>query len=604
MRKTPLAIALALSVQTLSMQGTAIAQEAQNEELEVITVTASRGTHQVMKPLASEIVLTRDDIQLAQVETITELLSRFAGIDVAQNGGRGQQASVFIRGAGSDQTLVLVNGVRINSATSGGANWSTISPELIERVEIIKGPRTAVWGSDAIGGVINIITRDMTPGKVMLNARYGVNDTQAYAAGTGFQHGEGSTSILMNYERSDGFDAIKSSEPDDDGYNNVGLTVNGGQKINDALNVSWMVRVSDQDSEFDGSFVNESESQNNEWALGANYNWQVDGVDNTTILTVGAMRDSTESFLNGVSRSLFETRRDQYSLVNTTQLSSAFSIALGGELYNEEIATGASAYPETERKVEGYFAHGLFAKDAFTAELAVRHDDVENVGSETTYNFSAGVFFSEYVQLKFLVGTGFKAPTFNDLYSPFGGNSELVSETSDSEEWVLSYAKDNLSVDFSWYQNDIENLIEWSPDANNNWQPRNIASAEIEGIDVTISYDSSIGRHDFNIGYLDAVDGNTGNRLVRRAKNQFGYQFSAELDQVDFQLSYEFKGPRYDQGRRLSRYALVDVSLAYDFSEDLTGQLKVNNLLGEKYETVFDYNALDVAVYAGISYQL
>lgn len=576
------------------------------DNLETITVTASRGAQLATPTLANNIVIERAQIELAQVESVPELLSRYAGIDVAQSGGRGQVASVFLRGASSDHTLVLIDGLRVNTATTGGVTWSTLSPSMIERIEIVKGPRTAVWGSDAIGGVINIITRKHADNSGVLTAKYGKHNNQSYYLGGNFSHGNGSTTLAVNKESSDGFDVLKSAEPDQDGYDNLSVAINGNQHINDRFRLNWLLKASKQDTDFDSTYLNESENKNREWQLAADYDWPVSDTTNTTSVSLGAIRDQNLSFGNGRSEKkgdLFETRRQQVSLVNTTKFNPTFTLVVGSDQYNEKVVS-STEYARSKRRGAGYFAHALFAEDKVSAEFAVRYDDVENIDGETTYNASVAYNLIESVQIGYSKGSGFKAPTFNDLYFPFGGNPDLLSETSHSDEVNISYSKDDTTVSMSWYSTDIENLIEWAPNAANVWQPRNIANADITGVDVTVNYQGLGGQHTFNYGYLNAKDVATDKQLARRAKNQFSYQFMARFDRLDLLLNYEYKGKRTDRNNQLRRYQRVDLSLNYHFNDAFSGQLKLHNLFDEEYETVFGYNTLGRAVYIGGSYQL
>lgn len=594
-----LTLALAVAAATSSMVSA-------DDGVETITVTASRGANVQLPTLATHVVIERSDIELAQVESVPELLSRYAGIDVVTNGGRRQVASVFTRGASSDQTLVLVNGLRVNTASSGGATWNTMSPELIERIEIVKGPRAAVWGSDAIGGVINIITREQAPGSVTLNAKYGTNKTQSYYLGTGVSHGNGATTFAINKERGDGLDVLKTSEPDDDGYENLSFTVNGNQTVTNALSVNWLFKSSKQDVDFDSTYLNTSENENREWQLAGNYQWTASDIQNTATLSVGAIKDKNLSFGNDRAKQdgdLFETQSDQLSATNTSIFNESFTLVLGTDQYKEEMVS-STAFTQSERRVEGYFGHGLFSQNGLTAEVALRYDDVENIDSETTYNLGVGYQITDEIQLSVAKGTGFKAPTFNDLYYPYGGNPDLLSETSDTEEVNVTYVKDAFDLMLSYYNTDIENLIEWAPDADNVWQPRNLSQADISGIDITANYSGLGGNHTFNYGYLDAVDGATGSRLVRRAKNQFSYQFTASFDTTDLMLNYEYKGDRMDSGVELDSYQLVDVSVNHRFTDAISGKLKLHNVFDEEYETVLNYQTLGRSVYLSINYQM
>ncbi|MBU3021233.1 TonB-dependent receptor domain-containing protein [Aestuariibacter sp. A3R04] len=594
-------ITLVLAVSS-SFSGAAYAQN----EMETITVTASRASGQAVPSLATQLVISRSDIALAQVESVPELLSRYAGIDVASNGGRGQTVSVFTRGASSDQTLVLINGLRLNTASSGGATWSTLSPELIERIEIVKGPRAAIWGSDAIGGVINIITREQIPGSVSVNAKYGTNNTQSYYLGTSFSHGDGATTLAITKENSDGYDVLKTSEPDEDGYDTFSVVLNGKQNISKALSLNWMLRTVEQDSEFDSTYLNESENKNREWNLGGDYHWAIAGVTNTTTVNVGSSRDTGESYGNGREKAnsdLFETRRDQLSVVNTSRFDEGLTLVMGTDQYNEKMVSN-TAFSQDRRRVEGYFGHGLYAGDKITVELALRYDDVENIDGETTYNASFGYKITDDIQLSVAKGTGFKAPTFNDLYYPYGGNPNLISETSDTEAVNLQYNKNAVTLGLSFYNTDIDNLIEWAPDTNNIWQPRNIATADISGVDVQASYAGWGGTHTLNYGYLDAIDKVTNTRLVRRAKNQFSYQFTASFRDTDVLLNYEYKGDREDQGAVLDSYQIVDVSVEHHLTDTFSAKLKLHNLFNESYETVLNYQNLERAVYVSVNYRM
>lgn len=582
------------------------------EDIETITITATRAANVVSQPLASQITIDRTQIELAQVQSVTDLLSRYAGIDVANNGGRGQTASVFIRGASSDQTLVLVDGVRVGSATNGAATWATISPQLIERIEVVKGPRAAVWGSDAIGGVINIITRKATKESLELSVSYGSENTSSVLAGGSLQHAAGATYISFNHEKSDGFDALQTAEPDDDGYENVNVAVNGYQNLSNDLSINWLFKLADTKSDYDTAFggANQSDNTNQEWKLGADYQWQLGDKQQTLVANIASSRDKSLSYGNGIVKSegsLFETRRDQFSLINTAEVSSRFTLAAGVDLYREEVIS-TTDFAETERDVQGYFAHGLYQHNKLSAELAVRYDSVGKVDEETTYNASLGYQITDTFSVSLLQGTGFKAPTFNDLYFPVGafsaGNPDLLSETSDSQEINVSYQQNAVSASVSWYQTDIENLIEWAPGDDFIWRPTNLANAEIEGVDLNLAYQGFGGRHEINIGYLDAVDVATNAPLARRAKNQFGYQFSAQFDRLDVLVSLQHKAKAYDAGVELDSYEILDLSFQYAISEKLQASLKLHNVLDEEYQTVTSYNTQGRTAFVGLSYQL
>ncbi|MCP4320489.1 MAG: TonB-dependent receptor, partial [Alteromonadales bacterium] len=390
------------------------------EEVETITVTATRSPMSIENSLATQVVITRDDIARIQPKSVLDILSTVAGIDISTSGGRGQTASVYMRGANSDHTLFLLNGVRISSASLGSTNVQSIAPELIERIEIVKGPRAAIWGSDAIGGVIQIFTRTVNGGEHFVSTSVGSEGYRMLNGGIGVEHGDGFTSISAEHEESEGFDAKDDSEVDNDGYSLDSLSINGQQKVNDALSLNWLAQVNQGDTEYDSSRANESEIHNHVWQLGANYNWQANNISNTTQFNVSQNRTSSTSYGNGTSvdeGTLYDSRRNQFSLLNSSELSSQWELNLGADLYQEQLK-GDAKYNNTERDTTAVFAHTMINDDDFSYELAARFDDVEGVDSETTYNASVGYQLLDSTHIAISSGTGFKAPTFNDLYYP------------------------------------------------------------------------------------------------------------------------------------------------------------------------------------------
>ena len=248
-------IALAIMSTMSAVSAQANTNQASADDIEKISVTATRSAMNIDQVLTSQIVITRADIELSQAQSISDLLSTVAGIDIVKSGGKGQGTSVFMRGTNSDHTLVLIDGVRIGSATSGTATFNTISPEMIERIEIVKGPRAALWGSDAIGGVIQIFTRKLQAGEFFAGATLGSDKYQQLKAGIGFSHGDGFTSVNVNKVKSDGFDVKNDGEDDRDGYDFLSVAIRGQQKINTALTLDWLFTNDQGDNEYD-SFYN------------------------------------------------------------------------------------------------------------------------------------------------------------------------------------------------------------------------------------------------------------------------------------------------------------------------------------------------------------
>lgn len=588
-----------LSLIALTVGATNFSAIAQEQDLETITVTASRTEQSVNTVLSSVTIIDRQEIELLQPKSILELLNSVAGIDISQQGGRGQSSSIFMRGTNSNHTLVLLDGIRISSATLGTTNIQTIAPSQIERIEVIKGPRAAVWGSDAIGGVIQIFTRQASG--ISAEVNLGSQGYKQIAAAVNFEHGDGRSSITINSEQADGFDVLETAEPDEDGFETLSISATGSQPLTEQLEITYLLQANQSDNEYDNAWAgnNQVETDNYAWFVGANYAFSD---ANQVTFKLGQNQDSALNY-GTAFEDLYETNRDQFSVVSSNKLANGASVTLGADYHNESITT-TSVYPTDERTVFGIFAHTDYQVDQFLFEIALRHDDVENIDSESTYNLGLGYELNEDTTLAFSHSTGFKAPTFNDLYSPFGGNPDLVSETSVTTELLVKHSLENGRIGASIYKTEVDDLIAWAPQEDGSWQPSNINNAEVTGFEIDSSLNFAGLQHNISLAYIDTEDKATGDQLIRRAKEHFNYSVSAGFDAFDVSLAYNYKGKRMDSGNvELSSYSLVNANFGYQVSPALTVNFKVNNLLDEEYKTANTYNIQGQTVYIGVSYQ-
>ena len=573
------------------------------KDIEVLTVTATRSNVNIDDALTSQIVITRADIELVNPISVLDLLSTVPSLDVGSNGGRGQNASIFLRGTNSDHTLVLIDGIRVSSATSGGTSFNTISPELIERIEIVQGPRAALWGSDAIGGVIQIFTRQLSDGKLLVGASFGSDSYQKYNAGVGISHGDGQTSITISKEKSDGFDVQEGSETDDDGYDFTSVAIRGQQQITADFSLEWLLSSDSGDNEFDG-FFNASDIKNHAWLVRTNYQSHIGETVHNTVFSVGQNRDSAENFSNDTSFGTFESRRNQYSLVNNSQFSDDLQLNVGIDYYQDDVSKSTTVYDIEKRNTLGVFAHTLYTNEGWTYEATLRHDNVEDIESKNTYNLGVGYKFNTDSRLVVNYGTGFKVPTFNDLYFPSFGNPDLNSETSDSVEVFYETTISAVNARLNFYHTNIDDLIAFSGDKS-----INIDEAEINGVELGFDFIKLGGTHDFNLSYTDAEDKNTKEQLIRRARDKFNYKYSTSLKGADIYAEYQFVGARTDivfgapRPVDLPAYQLVNLGLNYDVSDNVSVSSRVTNLLDKEYQTANTFNTQERAFYIGISYQ-
>ena len=287
---------------------------------------------------------------------------------------------------------------------------------------------------------------------------------------------------------------------------------------------------------------------------------------------------------------------------------------VGIDHYNEKVTTD-TAYAFTERDVTGVFGHSLYKVSNFTFEGAVRYDDVEHINTEVTYNAGVGIDLDDISRVVLNYGTGFKAPSFNDLYYPedaYGvGQPGLKAEYSSTKELLIESKLGAADFVLSLFQSDINDLIVWQPNTAKNdqpgfeyqWIPMNLSDVEISGIELSLNYEAFGGFHRVNTSYIDATDKATQKQLIRRAKEQFNYQFSKQIDNVNLSIDYQYHGKRYDSSDvQLDSYKLVNIATSYALTSQLEIQAKIKNLFNENYQTANRYNSQDRAFYLGISY--
>ena len=617
---------------------------------EHILVTANRSQQDSFLALSSNQIITRDAIARLQVVSVSDILKTVAGIHVANQGDAGQSSSVYMRGTNSNHTLILVDGVRVGSATLGTVNLSTMSAQQIERIEVVKGPRAALWGSDAIGGVIQIFTKRFGNNEGSVSFGIGSNGLKNGSASVGFGNEKHQYTLNLSKEKADGFNAYVSdpnnlydiNEPDADGYDRQSISLVGSSQVAQQFVINLVGRYEESDSEFDASYpdspcwsdptqacpsyyANEQQSEN--------YHVKVAGVyqaDNLSLeLALAKSQDQGATHGNGIAKGdadEIQTQRDQLSLLGHYQISSNTGVTLGGEWYQESVSTntdkvswvdGFQAWDVDERTVKAAFVQARHQSDAFLFEGALRHDDVKhdddaatsalddksNHEKEVTYNLSLGYQLPEDWLISVNTGTGFKAPTFNDLYWPGSGNSELVSETSTTHELLVRKKAPNSSLEISAYDTEVEDLIAWSPNEFGQWQPANINQAKMKGVDV--SYQGDFGDMDYQVAlsYVETEDKSTGEELLRRPKFTANYSANYHWNDWLFGAVLRFAGESKDAGDvELDDYWLVDLTTRYQVNEQVAVAAKVVNAFDKDYQSALNYKADGTSYRVNVTY--
>lgn len=563
------------------------------KELETLLVTANRIQQNKADLLSSVKVITRSDIELSAANSVADLLSEVNGLQISKSGGAGQNTSLFSRGTNSGHILVVIDGQRISSATLGQIEFANLATEQIERIEVIKGPRAALWGSDAIGGVIQIFTRQLSPNEIAVDLGLGSDQLQQASFSAGIAHGNGNTTLTASVKSSDGYDILDLAEPDNDGYNRENISIVGQQNLNEQWQVNWLAKYNQGETEYDNAYggADESSFEAHQWQLSANQttgNWQQQFI-------IGQQENKNINFGKNVSEqdgSYFETKRLQGTWLGSYQLSHLLNSSFGIDLINEKV-NAITDYDNNERDIQSAFTRLAFDNERIILDAALRYDDIEGINSEVTYNASVGFRFAQDSLISLNLGSGFKAPSFNDLYYPEDaysyGNPDLVAETSDSIELLIKTSVQQVDAELSIYHTEIDNLIEWQPDENFAYHPVNLNQAKIQGIELALAAQLLGLDHQLQLNYLDATDHKTDEQLIRRAKHTASYQVSHRWEKLNLLASVNYQGEREDSEWpgtiTLPSHTLVNLSAQYQVANAWVLGLKINNLFDKDYVT-------------------
>ncbi len=601
----------ALSVTTFS--GWAQDNNAQNDNSDTLIVSANRFPQPVSSVLAPTSVVTREDIDRGQIKSVAEALSRLPGVDIAQNGGLGQQSSLFIRGTNSSHALILIDGVRMNQAgISGSSDLSQIPISLVQRIEFIRGPQSAVYGSDAIGGVVNIITTREKPGTT-LSAGLGSNGYQSYDGSTQQRLGDNTVvTAAGNYTYTRGFDVKANlpdnfgdpAQPDRDGFMSKALYASLDHAFNQQISGFARAYGYDNRTAYDGSFA--FTDPKHEDALPDTRQLYSRTYDTGLRYQDGIYASQFSFSYNHTQDYNYDPKYGPYSASATLDDSKQYDVQWGNTLHVTHglVSAGVdwqkqTTEPGTDFLTDGFEQRntGIYATTQqlfgpVTLEGAVREDDNSQFGWHGTWQSSAAWEFIEGYRLIGSYGTAYKAPNLGQLYSSFGGNPNLDPEESKQWEGGVEGLTGPVNWRISAYRNEIDNLIDFDT-FNNTYY--NIGKAQIKGVEWTGSVDTGPLRHQLSLEYLDTRDATTNQILPRRAKQQVKYQLDWQVAAIDWSLNYRYLGQRYDTNFntnelvKMGGVSLWDIAASYPLTPRLTVRGRIANLFDKEYETAYGY---------------
>jgi vitamin B12 transporter len=561
-------------------------------------ISANRQVEARNDSSAANTVFTREDIDRLQPSDVPDLLRRVPGVQVAQAGGRGSLPGIYIRGTQSAQSLVLVDGQRIGNSTSGDSNLQHLNIEQIERVEVLRGSRSVIYGSDAIGGVIQIFTRRGTGQGLQPRLHMGLGSNQSWERSLGVSGGDDRTRFNLgaSLDESAGIDRTHDSYPSDgdhDAYRNKSVSLSLSHALTDDIEVGANLLDNRGKSEFDSPFGRYDFATDRSYQQQpysdfnvSSLNSYVDARINETWKTRvefghSENREKTFDKLSD-ERTVFDTYRDSVNWQNDLTLDARNSLILGGDWYEDRI-NSSTAFDEDSRWNRAAFIQHRYQGDSFSTELGLRHDDNQQFGSENSWSSTLTLPMTLDNDLLLSYSEGFRAPTFNDLYYPRFSNPNLKPETSKSYElqW-RSQLSDSSRLETSIYQTDLKDAI-ISADGK---PPENVASARINGFEAALKQQLFGWQSNLGVSIIDPRDRDSGHTLARRARRTLSWDVDRQFDRLSLGASWQAVSSSYDDRanqQSLGGYALFGLRSSWALNREIKLDLKVDNLFDKGY---------------------
>lgn len=583
----------------------AFAQTQTAPQLKETVVSATRTPTRNDELVSDVVVINRAQIEKSAGRTLAEILARVPGVQVSANGGLGKSSSINIRGAEARHTVLLIDGVRYGSATTGTPVWDNIPVEMIERIEIVKGPASALYGSEAVGGVVQIFLRKGMPGfHPYASVTLGSNTYRQASAG--FTGGSGAVSYALGVQKTSdaGFSATNprvgaNYNPDADGFDqnavdaSVAYQINPDWKLDAALLYADSVNHTDDGLSRDTRYAGLTRVVRTgvEGRLLAGWKTQLrygQSVDSSTAIVAAPF----------LLPSLFKTTQDQLAWQN--DVDTRFGVLLAGVEQLRQKVDSTTVYTVRERRVSSYFLGLNGSQGPHSWQANVRRDQNSQFGGNNTGFAGYGFSITPAWRVNASYGTSFVAPSFNQLYFPGFGNAALQPERGRNTDLGVTWSEAGHSVKLVRYDNKIRGFITSSTN------PVNVPQARINGL--TLAYDGSFGPLTLRAS-ADALDPRnevTGKRLPRRSANQLRLGADYGVGAWTLGGSLLRTGGSFNDTANLQPvdgYTIADLYADYKVSQDWKLQAKVNNPTNKQYETILGYNQPGRGVFVTLRWQ-
>jgi vitamin B12 transporter len=560
---------------------------------DTIVVTATRNELSIDDATIPVTVINRDQIEQSLATDLSELLRFEAGIDIGRNGGPGQATSVFLRGTESNHTLLLIDGVRVNPGTIGGAAFQHIAPEVIERVEIVKGARSSLYGTEAIGGVINVITRQAEKTSIDASLGYGSFNTTSGNISGGFASERSSVGATVNWQNTDGYE-IRTDSDIVRGYENLTANLYATRRFGfGELGVRhWQTGGKVEYLDFfltpvDQDFRNQSTAVELVNDIG-------DRSQSKLILsymTDDIQQNQSADFVKSKRLALdwqYTINLEQHGLTGGIYIADENASAISfGSGFDEDTATKA-----------------LFLQDSIDLGrhrgfLAARFTDHETFGNRVTWNAEYGFDLNDRWALNAGVGTAFRAPDASDRYG-FGGNVDLEAESAEEIQLGAKYQlADRHTLRLELYSNDIENLIEYDFAS---FTLQNIGKAEIRGAELGYDYQGDNFVFRASLLKQSAENADTGARLLRRADESLTVSYTQDIGRYRVGVTVLASGDREDFAATLPGYVLANLTGQVRIGNNLQLNARIENILDTEYETASQFRMQERSGFIELKY--
>jgi vitamin B12 transporter len=606
-------IAGAMLATLATLPGSLHAQDARASlptSLPPMAVTASRQTQSIADVLADITVIGADEIARAGAQSLTEFLQRQPGVEIVQNGGPGSVSGVFLRGANRSQTLVLVDGVRVASASAGTTSLEAIPLDQIDRIEILRGPASSLYGADAIGGVIQVFTRRGSAGlSGTLSGGGGTYGTWGVNGGVAGTSGPVRYAVQLASRQSTGFNTITNPanplyNADTDGYANQSVSASVGVTFATDQELSAQYLRSRLNNQFDGS------PDFDDRTITVDEVWQVMSVNRLASFWVSRLSvadgiDDSQS-QTGYGNFPFKTAQLQYTWQNDFTLP-AGALSAGVERREERVTTDAG-FATDSRTTNSVFGIYQWRGDAHALQVHLRYDDSDQFGGKATGAIAYGYRATPALRLTAGYSTGFNAPSFNDLYYPGFNNPNLVPETSRNVEagvyWSGGLDTTSIEMRAIGYYNRVSNLIVFGCDADFNCAPNNVDRATLKGVTLGADLRTEGGATlAASLDLQSPTSDVTGDLLPRRARQHGAVTLGYPAGPVRLGLEFVASSLRYDDPANLVKmggYGIVNLTAEWTLMPAVSLFARADNVFDKNYELSAGFATGGATVYAGI----